>query len=59
TLYDASVSYDFSELGLKGTSVRVNANNLTDEKYVASCGNLNFCYYGEERNVMATVIQKF
>ncbi len=59
TLYDASVSYDFSEVGLKGTSVRVNANNLTDEKYVASCGNLNFCYYGEERNVMATVIQKF
>jgi iron complex outermembrane receptor protein len=59
TLYDASVSYDLANVGLKGTSVRLNANNLTDEKYVASCGNLNYCYYGEERNVMATVIQKF
>lgn len=59
TLYDASLSYDLSNVGLKGTSVRLNANNLTNEQYVASCGNLNYCYYGEERNVMATVIQKF
>jgi iron complex outermembrane receptor protein len=59
TLWDALLSYDLSQVGLQGTSVRLNANNLLDERYVASCGNLNYCYYGEERNVMATITQEF
>ncbi|MBM7059459.1 TonB-dependent siderophore receptor [Pseudomonas sp. UL073] len=59
TLYDASLSYDLAYVGLKGTSLRLNANNLLNEKYVASCGNLNYCYYGEERSVVATVTQQF
>ncbi len=59
TLYDASLSYDLAQVGLKGTEVRLNANNLTDESYVASCGSLNFCYYGAERNVTATISHEF
>lgn len=59
TLYDAAVSYDLSRLGLKGTSVKVNANNLTNEYYVASCYSANSCYVGEKRNVTATVSYKF
>ncbi|WP_052080933.1 TonB-dependent siderophore receptor [Pseudomonas sp. ML96] len=59
TLWDALLSYDLAQVGLHGASVRLNANNLLDERYVASCGNLNYCYYGEERNVMATITQEF
>jgi iron complex outermembrane receptor protein len=59
TLYDASVSYDLSRVGLKGTSVKVNANNLTNEYYVASCYSANSCYVGEKRNVTATLTYKF
>tara|TARA_A100001391_G_scaffold184201_1_gene151864 strand:- start:4894 stop:7200 length:2307 start_codon:yes stop_codon:yes gene_type:complete len=55
TLVDAAVGYDFSALGLDGLSARVNANNLLDKEYVASCYSLNYCYFGAERSVMATV----
>ncbi len=41
TLLDAAVHY---QLGNYRASV--NVNNLTDEKYVASCGNFG-CYYGD------------
>ncbi|WP_157789385.1 TonB-dependent receptor, partial [Pseudomonas tolaasii] len=44
---------------LKGVDVRLNANNLTNETYIASCASLNFCYLGEERNVSATVSYQF
>lgn len=59
TLYDALVGYDLGQVGLKGVGVRVNLNNLTDEKYVAACNSLYQCYYGEGRNVMATVSYDF
>ncbi|MDF2642366.1 MAG: tonB-dependent siderophore receptor [Pseudomonas sp.] len=59
TLFDASVGYDLSKVGLKGVDVRVNANNLTNESYVASCASLSFCYLGEERNVSATLSYEF
>ncbi len=59
TLYDASVGYDLGKVGLKGVDVRVNANNLTNERYVASCASLSYCYLGEERNVNATVSYQF
>ncbi|GGM22361.1 ferrioxamine receptor FoxA [Pseudomonas asuensis] len=58
-LFDASASYDLSNVGLKGVDLRINANNLTDKKYVAACNSLSYCYYGEERNVTATVSYKF
>lgn len=58
-LFDAAVSYDLANVGLQGTSLRLNANNLTDEYYVASCYSATACYLGEERSVVATVTQKF
>ncbi|WP_217475712.1 TonB-dependent siderophore receptor [Stutzerimonas stutzeri] len=59
TLYDAMLGYDLSRVGLQGVGVRLNLNNLTDEKYVAACNSLSQCYYGEARNVMATVTYDF
>lgn len=59
TLFDASVGYDLGQVGLKGVDVRLNANNLTNESYVASCASLSYCYMGEERNVAATVSYQF
>ncbi|WP_016705110.1 TonB-dependent siderophore receptor [Pseudomonas chlororaphis] len=59
TLFDASIGYDLGKVGLKGVDVRLNANNLTNESYIASCASLSFCYMGEERNVAATVSYQF
>ncbi|OLU35582.1 TonB-dependent siderophore receptor [Pseudomonas sp. PA27(2017)] len=59
TLFDASVGYDLSQVGLKGTSLQLTANNLTDEYYVASCYSARACYLGEERTLTATVTQRF
>lgn len=59
TLFDASIGYDLGKVGLKGVDLRLNANNLTNESYVASCASLSYCYLGEERNVAATVSYQF
>ena len=59
TLYDAMLGYDLSRVGLQGVGLRLNLNNLTDEKYVAACNSLSQCYYGEARNVMATLTYDF
>ncbi|GHB07786.1 TonB-dependent siderophore receptor [Modicisalibacter luteus] len=59
TLVDAMLGYDFSQVGLEGVSARVNVHNLLDKEYVASCYDINYCYFGEERNVMATVSYNF
>lgn len=59
TLVDASLGYDLGKLGLKGLDVRLNANNLTNQRYITSCASLNYCYMGEERNVSATVSYQF
>ncbi|WP_103435406.1 TonB-dependent siderophore receptor [Pseudomonas putida] len=59
TLFDASIGYDLGKVGLKGVDLRLNANNLTNESYIASCASLSYCYMGEERNVSATVSYQF
>lgn len=59
TLFDASIAYDLAQLGMHGLGLRVNLNNLTDETYVAACNSLTQCYYGDERNVMATLTYDF
>ncbi|KEZ77909.1 TonB-dependent siderophore receptor [Salinisphaera hydrothermalis] len=58
---DAMVKADLGAWSstLEGVSLRVNANNLFDKKYVASCFGAQSCYYGEERNVTATVDYRF
>ncbi|WP_079278112.1 TonB-dependent siderophore receptor [Pseudomonas aeruginosa] len=59
TLVDARIGYDLGKIGLKGLDVSLNANNLLDKDYVASCYSLDFCYFGEKRNVTATVNYQF
>jgi len=60
TLYDAAMHYDLGRLStaLKGASVAVNANNLFNKDYVATCDG-TWCYYGDQRNVMASVNYKW
>ncbi|ALV92632.1 MULTISPECIES: TonB-dependent siderophore receptor [Enterobacterales] len=57
TLFDASVRADLGAWNsqLKGAWLQVNANNLTDKKYLTACYGTGYCYRGAERTVMATV----
>ncbi|GAB7533232.1 TonB-dependent siderophore receptor [Pseudomonas sp. 3A(2025)] len=57
TVYDAMLSYDLekSPLHVKGVAVKLNLENLTDKKYVSSCGSDLDCYYGESRTLTADV----
>lgn len=57
TLFDASVKMNLGEFNpsLKGAYVQLNVNNLTDKKYVAACYGTSYCYWGQERTVVATV----
>ncbi|QIZ47849.1 TonB-dependent siderophore receptor [Dickeya zeae] len=57
TLYDAMARYELGSLSsqLKGATVQLNVNNLTDKHYVASCNNTMACFYGSGRTVVATV----
>ena len=67
-LVDAAMSYDFGAMAasFEGYSLQVNALNLFDEEYIASCGafggglpattaNNSGCHYGVGRNVTATL----
>ena len=59
TLVDATIGYDLGQLGLQGVTTRLNVNNLLDKEYIASCYDLNYCYFGAERSVTATVNYQF
>ena len=60
TVYDAAVHYDLGRLNntLKGVSVAVNANNVFDKEYISTCDGF-YCYYGDRRNVMASINYKW
>ncbi|MGH8438342.1 MAG: TonB-dependent siderophore receptor [Pseudomonas sp.] len=60
TVYDASVHYDLGRKisTLRGMTVAVEAKNLFDKDYLANCDGY-WCYYGDERNVVASVNYKF
>lgn len=59
TLIDASIGYDLSRLGTEGMTVSLEASNLLNKDYVASCYDINFCYFGAERNITATLNYTF
>lgn len=59
TLLDATLGYDLSQLGFNGLSARLNVTNLTDKEYVAACNSLEYCYFGAERSVLASVRYAF
>lgn len=60
TVFDASVHYDLGSLSssLKGASVAVNATNLLNKDYISTCDSY-YCYYGDERSVVASATYKF
>ncbi len=59
TVVDASIKYDLANVGLKGVTAQLNANNLFDKDYVGACYSEYRCYYGAERSVKATVTYDF
>lgn len=54
TLLDAGLRF-----GFRHTLFSVNATNLTDMRYVATCSGLSFCYYGYARNVIGSAKYHF
>jgi iron complex outermembrane receptor protein len=54
TLVDAAIHYDFRD-DLKGMRLSLNASNLFDKTYVASCEGESYCIYGLRRVVTAAV----
>lgn len=48
TVYDAMLSYRLDDLTLQ-----LNANNLTDKQYIATCDY--YCWYGNRRNLIASL----
>lgn len=59
TVVDAAVKYDLARFNLPGSSVGININNLFDKEYVSSCFNTYGCYWGAERQVVATATFRF
>jgi iron complex outermembrane receptor protein len=59
TLVDATLGYDWSPAGLNGVETRLNVHNALDKEYVASCNSLEYCYFGAERGVTASVHYRF
>ena len=55
TLFDAAIHYDVEDGFLKGLRLAVNASNLLDESYIASCNGVNSCFFGEARVVRGSV----
>lgn len=59
TVMDAVVKYDLARLGMAGSSVAVNVTNLLDREYVSSCFATYGCFWGAERQVVATATFRF
>ncbi len=57
TLFDAAVRYDLGALTEKahGVQLTLNAQNLADKDYVASCSSATACYFGTGRTVVAGI----
>ena len=60
-LFDAMAEYDLGTLSSKliGTSLRVNATNLGDRRYVAGCYGQDWCWFGEERRLTLTLTHRW
>jgi iron complex outermembrane receptor protein len=57
TLFDAAIRYDVGARfeSVRGLELAVNAQNIADKDYVASCSTLTACYYGTGRLVLGSV----
>ncbi|MEO6679683.1 MAG: TonB-dependent siderophore receptor [Pseudomonas sp.] len=60
TVFDAAVHYDLGRLAnsLKGASLALNATNLFDKDYISTCDSF-YCYYGDQRSVVASASYKW
>jgi iron complex outermembrane receptor protein len=60
TVFDAAVHYDLGGLdnSLKGASLALNATNLFDKDYISTCDSF-YCYYGDQRSVVASATYKW
>lgn len=60
TVYDASLHYDLGYLdhSLDGLTVAVDAKNIFNKDYLSTCDGF-WCYYGDERNVVASINYKW
>ncbi len=54
TLYDLMLGYETGDWRF-----RINARNLTDKQYLASCLARGDCFFGERRTVVGTVAYRF
>lgn len=54
TLWDAAIRYDVGQHGAVGTQFALNVSNLSDKRFVSTCGGESSCYYGTGRTVTAT-----
>lgn len=55
TLFDALIAYDFGN----GLALSVNARNLFDKEYFATCLSRGDCFPGEQRTVIGTLGFRF
>jgi iron complex outermembrane receptor protein len=55
TLFDLFVRYDLGEAipSLRNMTFSVNARNISNKRYVATCTGTAACYYGQGRSVTA------
>ncbi|MHC8317395.1 TonB-dependent siderophore receptor [Pseudomonas sp. LB3P31] len=60
TVFDAAVHYDLGRLdnSLKGASLALNATNLFDKDYISTCDSF-YCYYGDQRSIVASATYKW
>lgn len=56
TLFDAAVHYDIPNITNLKDNLRLalNATNLANKEYVASCYSYSWCWYGSQRTVQAS-----
>ena len=56
-LVDAAIHYDLGEFNPKmaGARLALNASNLMNTQYVATCTSVSACFYGAERQVTLTL----
>ncbi|MFC0226405.1 ferrichrome porin FhuA [Serratia aquatilis] len=59
TIWNTVLKYDLARFNLPGSSVALNVNNLFDKQHVASCFATYGCFWGAERQVVATATFRF
>lgn len=61
TVFDLFLRYDLRDTGsaLDGLSLSLNARNLTNEQFVATCTAATACYWGQGRTVTARLQYRF